>query len=162
MITVDYNRQKAVSYAKKWALSRNPDYYNFENIGGDCTNFISQCLYAGSAVMNYTPTFGWFYTDAENRTASWTGVEFLYNFLVSNKSVGPFAVETDKYSLTYGDVIQLGRADGSFYHSLIVLSNNYGNIQVAAHTYDTVDTPLSEYVYNNIRFLHIQGVRKWQ
>lgn len=162
MIILDYNREAAVSYARKWALSRNPAYYNFENIGGDCTNFVSQCLYAGSPVMNYTPIFGWFYEGVENRTPSWTGVEFLYNFLVSNKSVGPFAVETNKYSVTYGDVIQLGRSDGSFYHSLIVISNDSGNIKVAAHTYDTIDTPLSEYIFSNIRFLHIKGVRKWQ
>ena len=35
-----------VNYARKWAFSRNPAYYDFENIGGDCTNFVSQCLYA--------------------------------------------------------------------------------------------------------------------
>lgn len=162
MITVDYNRQKVVSYARKWALLRNPYYYNFENIGGDCTNFASQCLYAGSSIMNYTPTFGWFYINAQNRTPSWTGVEFLYNFLISNKSVGPFAMEGDQNAVIPGDIIQLGGVNGSFYHSLIVLSNNNGHIKVAAHTYDTVDTPLSEYNFYNIRFIHIQGVRKWQ
>lgn len=162
MITVDYNRQKAVSYARKWALSRNPAYYNFDGIGGDCTNFVSQCLYAGRGIMNYTPTFGWFYIDTGNRTASWTGVEFLYNFLVFNKSVGPFAVESDQNSVEPGDLIQLGRSDGSFYHSLIVLSNYSGNIRVAAHTYNTLDTPLFEYGFNNVRFLHIKGVRKWK
>ena len=162
MITVDYNRQKAVSYARKWALSRNHAYYNFDGIGGDCTNFVSQCLYAGSGIMNYTSTFGWFYIDAGNRTASWTGVEFLYNFLITNKSVGPFAVEGDQNSVEAGDIIQLGRSDESYYHSLIVLSNYNGNIRVAAHTYNTLDTPLSEYDFYNIRFLHIKGVRKWQ
>ena len=162
MITVAYNRQNAVSYAKQWALSRNPDYYNFDGIGGDCTNFVSQCLFAGSFVMNYTPTFGWFYIDAGNRTASWTGVEFLYNFLVTNNSVGPFAIETDRYNVTAGDIIQLGGVDGKFYHSLFVISNISENIKVAAHTYDTFDTPLSEYEFYKARFLHIKGVRKWQ
>lgn len=162
MITVAYNRQNAISYARKWALSRNPDYYNFDGIGGDCTNFISQCLFAGCHVMNYTPTFGWYYIDAGNRTASWTGVEFLYNFLISNKSVGPFAVETDKSSIIPGDIIQLGGVDRRFYHSLLVLSNTDGNITVAAHTYDALYAPLSEYQFNKARYLHIKGVRKWQ
>ena len=40
-------------YANKWAFSRNPKYYNFDNIGGDCTSFVSQCILAGSNVMNY-------------------------------------------------------------------------------------------------------------
>ncbi|MEG1845309.1 MAG: amidase domain-containing protein, partial [Oscillospiraceae bacterium] len=29
-----YNREKAVDYAKKWAKSRNPAYYNFDKSGG--------------------------------------------------------------------------------------------------------------------------------
>ena len=53
-----YDRQAAVTYAHRWAYHRNPDFYNFDELGGDCTNFASQCLYAGSGVMNYTPTFG--------------------------------------------------------------------------------------------------------
>lgn len=42
-----YDRNKSVEYARKWALGRNPLYYNYDNIGGDCTNFISQCLFEG-------------------------------------------------------------------------------------------------------------------
>ncbi|MEG0115374.1 MAG: amidase domain-containing protein, partial [Hydrogenoanaerobacterium sp.] len=49
-----YDREKAIQYAHTWAYFRNPAYYNFEEIGGDCTNYASQCLYAGAGVMNYT------------------------------------------------------------------------------------------------------------
>ena len=41
-----YNREEAVSYARKWALGRNPAYFDFQKLGGDCTNFASQCIYA--------------------------------------------------------------------------------------------------------------------
>ena len=58
---MEYNRANAVAYAKKWAYGRNPKYYDFSDLGGDCTNFASQCIYAGSGVMNYTPTYGWYY-----------------------------------------------------------------------------------------------------
>ena len=40
----EYNREAAVSYARRWALGRNPAYMDYELWGGDCTNFISQCL----------------------------------------------------------------------------------------------------------------------
>ena len=50
----------------------NPKYYNFQNIGGDCTNFASQVLYAGSGIMNYTPTFGWYYINVNDRAPAWT------------------------------------------------------------------------------------------
>ena len=55
MTLYPYDRQAAVDYAHRWAYHRNPNFYNFDELGGDCTNFASQCLYAGTGVMNYTP-----------------------------------------------------------------------------------------------------------
>ena len=48
-----YNREAATQYAIKWALAHNPSFYNFQQSGGDCTNFASQSIYAGSGIMNY-------------------------------------------------------------------------------------------------------------
>lgn len=48
----DYQRKETKKYAKKWAYQRNPAYYNFDAVGGDCTSFASQCILAGSKVMN--------------------------------------------------------------------------------------------------------------
>ena len=76
----DYNRAAAVAYAHAWAYRRNPRYYNYEELGGDCTNFASQCLYAGSGIMNFTPTWGWYYLDADRKAPAWTGVQYLWNF----------------------------------------------------------------------------------
>ena len=50
-----YDREAAVLYAHQWAYGRNPLFYDYEHLGGDCTNFASQCIYAGSGVMNFTP-----------------------------------------------------------------------------------------------------------
>ena len=156
-----YDRALCVSYARKWAYARNPAYYDFSNVGGDCTNFASQCLYAGSKVMNFTPVFGWFYRSANDRTASWTGVEFLYRFLLSNQGEGPFAEESDDLTKAeIGDLIQLGRATGDFYHTPEITKIINGIIFVSAHSYDTFDRPLSSYRYEKIRLLHILGVRK--
>ena len=91
MKNIEYNRTDAVNYAKKWALLRNPNYYNFQNLGGDCTNFVSQSIYAGAKVMNLSHNRGWYYYSASNRSASWTSVEYLYEFLVNNQTAGPYA-----------------------------------------------------------------------
>lgn len=152
-----YNRRKAVEYAGRWAYGRNPAYYDFSAIGGDCTNFISQCLYAGSGIMNFTPEVGWYYLNLGDRSPSWTGVEFLYDFLVSNKVRGPFAKETEIENMRLGDVIQLGQED-RFYHSLLVTGIRGGQLYVAAHTFNAYMRPLSSYTFENIRFLHIEGV----
>lgn len=34
-------------------------------------------------------------------------------------------------------------------------------ILVAAHTFDTLDRPLSSYLYGTARFIHIDGIRMW-
>ena len=78
LINVPYNRADAVNYAAEWAFRRNPKYYDFSGIGGDCTSFVSQCIYAGAKVMNFTTNTGWYYISSDNRTPSWTGVSFLY------------------------------------------------------------------------------------
>lgn len=157
-----YDREAAVEYARTWAFRRNPAYYDFENLGGDCTNFASQCLYAGSGVMNYTPTFGWYYKNSSNRSASWTGVIYLYQFLIQNTGPGPFATETGPHQMKPGDIIQLGDQTGRFYHSPVVVAVSPEEIYVAAHTFDAFHRPLSSYVFDRARYLHIEGVRKYQ
>lgn len=155
-----YNRQAAVNYASVWALKRNPAYYNFDALGGDCTNFASQCIYAGSGVMNHKKVYGWYYYSVNNRTPSWTGVPYLYNFLTGNKGVGPFAEETDRFHVQPGDIVQFGTYEGYFYHSPVIVAI-YGNeIFVAAHTDDAYMRPLSTYIYERARFLKVLGVRK--
>lgn len=160
MEILNYDRTAVYQYAKKWAFGRNPEFYDFSKIGGDCTNFASQCIYAGAKIMNYTPTFGWFYKSANDRTPSWTGVQYLYNFLIENEGAGPFAEEVPLNKLEVGDIVQLGRATGDFYHSPVVVGVSRGRISVAAHSYDAFNKPLSSYNYEQARGIHIVGVRK--
>lgn len=155
-----YQRLLTFAYAARWAYRRNPAFYNFDELGGDCTNFASQCIYAGSGVMNDTPTYGWYYFDLNNRSPSWTGVQYLYDFLTTNEGIGPFAEVVDVSALQVGDVLQLGHANGVFYHTPVVVRNDNGRIFVAAHTFDAFMRPLDTYTYNQARGLHIVGVRK--
>lgn len=155
LIRREYDRAAAVSYAERWANSRNPEYYSFSQIGGNCTNFASQCVFAGCGVMNYTPIFGWYYIDVNDRSPSWTGVEYFYDFMVNNMSSGPYAAESE--NVLPGDVIQLGDGNGRFYHSLVVLQNTGREIYVAANDNDTLFRPLSSYFYENIRYIHFLG-----
>ena len=155
-----YNRKGVLDYAKEWALKRNPKYFNFNDFGGDCTNFASQCIYAGCNTMNYKPVFGWYYNNSNDRTASWTGVEYLYNFLINNKGIGPFAKEVSKAEIEIGDIIQLGDLNYHFYHSPVVIKKEGNNIFVAAHSYDTYMKNILSYSFDNIRYIHIIGFRK--
>ncbi len=160
MKTKSYDRISALSYAKKWALSRNPRYYNFDSVGGDCTSFVSQCIYAGCNKMNYNYINGWFYNNGYDKSPSWSGVEFLYKFLVTNKSYGPRGIEASPDKLQIGDIAQLSFSGIKFEHSLFIIKNDndFRNISVATHTYDTLGKKIGEYVFNKIRFVHITDI----
>jgi hypothetical protein len=164
MTLAAYDRTVAVNYARRWAMARNPSYYDYDSLGGDCTNFVSQCLYAGSGVMNYKPTFGWYYIGANNHSPSWTGVPFLFNFLTRKTGVGPVGKEVSMDEVQPGDVSQFAGTSARFSHTQMIVKVEKGQgldgILVATHTYDSLDRALSSYEYLKIRFIHILGVRR--
>lgn len=163
MHEISYNRQKTLQYAQKWAYERNPKYYNFDNVGGDCTSFVSQCIYAGSNVMNYSKKNGWYYINGNNKSPSWSGVEFLYDFLTTNKFVGPYGRLVNQNEIEIGDIAQLSFNGYSYGHSLVItkVENNLdlNNIFISSHTYDSFNKRIAEYNFEKIRFIHIENVR---
>lgn len=173
---VGYNRGQALLYAQKWAYARNPKYYDFSKLGGDCTNFASQCLFAGCGVMNDTAEVGWFYYSLTRRAAAWTGVEFFYRFLIGNNGIpslvngqppligngaGPFAIEVPLEGLEVGDFVQMGKATGDFYHTAVVVDFRGAEPFIAAHSNDAYNRPLFSYSFDQLRCLHIVGARKF-
>jgi hypothetical protein len=157
---IPYDRRAAIRYAHRWAFGRNPRYYDYENIGGDCTNFASQCLYAGTGVMNFTPDFGWYYVDANNKSPSWTGVEYFYDFMVRKQATpGPFGVQANMSMLLPGDFVQLKLTSDRFSHTPIIVDiagpPTPDNILIAAHSFDSDYRPLSTYDFQELRFIHI-------
>lgn len=163
---IGYDRRAAVEYALKWAYSANPSYYYFDAIGGDCTNYISQCLYAGCGVMNYSRENGWYYISADERAPSWTGVVFLRRFLLGNAGAGVYGEEAPLGVLRRGDLVQLENAEGRFYHTLIISHIAAGGgaeadrIFVCAHSSPARNRRLSSYPYNRAQGIHIIGARQ--
>ena len=160
-----YDRAAAVRYAHVWAYGRNPRFYDYEKLGGDCTNFASQCLYAGARVMDYTPTYGWYYMDANDKAPAWTGVPYLFNYLTRERAApGPAAYSATIRDLLPGDVVQLSFDGVRWAHSPVVVAvgepRSYENVLLAAHSYDADYRPLSTYSFALVRFLHIFGVYK--
>ena len=161
-----YDRERAVTYAETWALRRNPLFLNFAGRGGDCTNFTSQCLLAGSCTMDFTPDFGWYYRTPEDRAPAWTSVAFFYDFVTEqpvfaseNMGIGPFGREVRARELELGDFIQLADEAGDYYHTLIITGFEPNDILICAHTDDALNRRLSTYNYASLRFIHIDGVR---
>lgn len=165
MFLAAYDRAAAVAYAHRWAFGRNPAFYDYESIGGDCTNFASQCLYAGSGVMDFLPVYGWYYLTANQKSPSWTGVIYLYDYLTRTRQrLGPVAQEVKLEALMPGDIVQLSFDGISYQHTPVVVSasraQSTAEVLVAAHSYDADNRPLSTYDFEKAKFLHITGVWK--
>ena len=160
LVIKEYNRDHAIAYARRWALDRNPLFFSFNGQGGDCTNFTSQCVFAGGCVMNYTPVYGWYYISSNDRTPSWSGVEFFYDFITKNTGPGPFASVVEPDRIVPGDLVQLQNDEGRFYHTVFVLERTEdGDFLIAAHSDDYYERRLSEYNVAGLRYLHIEGIR---
>ncbi len=155
-----YNRQAAIAYAHTWAYGRNPRYADFSTMGGDCTNFLSQCLHAGGLAMNYTPVMGWYYTSLRSRAPAWSGVRELHRFLTNNTGVGPRAAEVPIGQLMPGDLVQLSFDGGAtFVHGVFVVEIGSpaepATIFGATHSEDSDYRSLSHWATAVPRFLHI-------
>lgn len=142
-----YNREKAINYAKKYVYDYNPAYYNFSNIGGDCTNFVSQCILAGDKTMDYSKN-GWFYNNVNSRSPAWTSVEDFWNYGLDGKSYK--IIEVDLYDLTIGDIIQFyNPKTKKYYHNVLVTKIiepiNLHNILVTSHDNNAYNKSLALY-----------------
>ena len=145
-----YNRATAVAYAHRHALAPNPAYHDFAKLGGDCTNFVSQCLFAGYPQMDFAPD-GWYYRGLDSRSPSWTGVEPLHSYLTRSRSSSGLGASSEVLANTAdiaraetGDVVQLSFDGVRFAHSMLVVeTGGAAGILVAARTLDRNFYPLS-------------------
>jgi hypothetical protein len=104
-----YRREASVAYAERWWNEPNPAYGNFEV---NCTNYVSQCLFAGGAPMNYTGRrqSGWWFKGysggVELWSYSWAVANGLKAYLSNPRAFGlrAEAVESPD-QLKLGDVI---------------------------------------------------------
>jgi hypothetical protein len=134
-----YNRLRAKQYADQYWNSHNPDFLSFEV---DCTNYVSQCLLAGGAPMNYTGRreTGWWYqgrkAGREWWSYSWSVSHALHHYLMTSRSGLRAELVQSPYELDLGDVIIYDwDGDGRYQHSTIVTGfDAAGEPLVNAHT----------------------------
>ena len=79
--------------------------------------------------MNYN---NWYYNNGYDKSPSWSGVEFLYDFLIKNKGYGPRGIASSSDNVEIGDIAQL--------------------------SFDVFGKKISDYNFVKIRFVHIKDV----
>jgi hypothetical protein len=135
-----YNRNKVQDYVNTWWNSFNPDYLFFKE--DDCTNFVSQCLFAGNAPMNYTGKreLGWWYQGKSGKqelwSLSWAVADSLRRYLTGGLKDWHAETVDSPLKLTIGDVISYDwDGNGHYQHSAIVSDlDAHGMPLVSAHT----------------------------
>lgn len=115
----------------------NPDYRKFNDVGGDCTNFISQAPRTGGR-KNDT---GWYkshknwWCNSSNRTTSWINVDYWASFALH----GDRAHNLDNvHKLGIGDILQRDfGGNRSMDHSMITTYKSNGVPYLTHHSTNT-------------------------
>ena len=173
-----YNSKDAVDYARTWVdpvevIRNEDDYTAYDDYGGNCNNFISQCLVAGGIPMDYygdiDTQWKWYGETVDldevpsGRSPAWAGVPEFYTYASENTGYGlDAAVGENIFSGSAGDILQYGN-NGEWVHSVIitkVVRDDQGNVLdylVNSNTTDRINYPASAYGYSELRLIKILG-----
>ncbi|MEW5706022.1 MAG: amidase domain-containing protein [Actinomycetota bacterium] len=164
-----WSKSSAVSYAETYALSPNNAWPYFD--GGDCTNFVSQCLEYGGIAMDtvYTDRSKWYmvknmfgawiwgypwtvahdfyeYFRTSSRTASYRYFIGSYDWQPATTRPEP---PNNNTSLNNGDIVSLDfTGDGIRDHNMIVTRQNTTDAYNSSYTGDLVNYRTA-YPYEN-------------
>ena len=147
-VTVSYDREAAVAYARKFALTTNNGI--FKSMGLDCTNFVSQCMWSGyggtkgytldntaalkaRVAANYRQTSTWYGRNADSPYQYGSGafirVVDFWDYVTTNTGYGPRATGYNNNKVwtqltvvpRTGDILQVYiPGQGRYAHSVIV------------------------------------------
>ncbi|AJA47630.1 putative amidase domain-containing protein [Clostridium pasteurianum DSM 525 = ATCC 6013] len=143
----NYSRENAVNYALKYANTPNSQYkyfpVNYDN-GGDCTNFTSQCLFAGGAPMVFTGKNIWWCNSA-GCSVSWSTAHSLYWYLKINTDNNLYGIKgkeaTSTSDLEIGDLIFYRNKNNRITHSAIITSFMDNIPLISQHTPELLNIP---------------------
>lgn len=154
-----YNREKAVEYADKYYADYNSKYKDCNGIGGDCTNYVSQCIgdkdEGGGIAFDYT----WFCVYPKNGRAegskAFVNTDAFKSYLVYSGrgrviKRGDFdevTAETKDSSIGAVGYLQLGdlicfEKKGQIDHfSIITAKDSKGYPMINSHTVERYHVP---------------------
>lgn len=173
-----YNRDSAYSWANSYWNNYSKAYVNLGDEkweGGDCTNFISQCLKAGGANYIFTSPQQWYYnskgtadTSDDSYSWTWSMARGLNSVIMGNsKTKNPGIKGTENIisndaeyteaigkSLAIGDIIQYEWSPASgLKHSAIIVgmvensAKNRLEPVISTHSFDSWNLPWTKNAY---------------
>lgn len=121
----NYNVANAIAYADKYCINYNSSYNSYKGRGGDCANFVSQCLFAGGFPQDST----WY-----KHSVAWINV---MKQIAHFKQYGSF-MNANNGNLLAGNPIYFDwNGDSTYDHATICVGrNNSGTAILDSHTKD--------------------------
>jgi len=132
-----WDHAAAVAYARTWCYSRNTErYHDYSSQGGDCANFVSQCLIAGGLDLSTGVHDSWgCIPSCDNLNA------FLKSLGVESQTLYPSSTPKEPIWFVAGDVAIFGRGSDPWAHAVIAVSGDSAHwAGLDSHTPD-VHTP---------------------
>lgn len=163
--TVDhtYNAAAALAYADTYVGSRSDDWGDYSDVGGNCQNYVSQCLNAGGIPEDVYGDDVWEWYSYSDYTVSWTVVGAFMDYAAYNNGYGLYALTDVPYtSGTAGDTLHVGTED-TWQHSTLIsapVRDAGGDIVdylVYSNTGDLKNYPASLYGYSQFSIVKIVG-----
>ncbi|XVV07568.1 amidase domain-containing protein [Actinosynnema sp. CA-248983] len=140
--TAAYNYQAMADYAVRYVYNYNPAYRTFADVGGDCTNFISQALKAGgwAHVSGWYRDYRHWWYNSLNETWSWINVNSWASFA---RHSGRTSHLSNVWYLGLADILQMDfTANSSKDHSMIVTYRSSSMPYLTYHTTNTLNRSL--------------------
>ena len=121
----NYNVANAIAYADRYCINYNSSYNSYKGRGGDCANFVSQCLYNGGFPQDSV----WY-----KHSVAWINV---MKQIAHFKQYGSF-MSANNGNLLAGNPIYFDwNGDSTYDHATICVGrNNSGTAILDSHTKD--------------------------
>ncbi len=146
VVRYSYNRDAAIKYGDTYALNYNLSVYNsYKGKGGDCANFVSQCLYAGGFPTDST----WY-----KHSVAWINVMRQIKHF---SNYGTF-LTADNGNILKGNPVYFDwNGDGTWDHATICVGRNSNGIAIIdSHTRDLYHSVYSYASYKKLGTIQLR------
>ena len=141
-----YNVANAIAYADKYCINYNSSYNSYKGRGGDCANFVSQCLYAGG-----------FKQDSEwyKHSVAWINV---MKQIAHFKAYGTFLNATNSNLIKGNPIYFDWNGDSTYDHATICVGRNNSGIAILdSHTKDLYHATWTNWSFRKAATIQLRG-----
>ena len=141
-----YNVSNAIAYADKYCINYNSSYNSYKGRGGDCANFVSQCLYAGGFKQDSV----WY-----KHSVAWINV---MKQIAHFKAYGTF-LNASNSNLIRGNPIYFDwNGDSTYDHATICVGRNNSGIAILdSHTRDLYHATWTNWSFKKAATIQLRG-----